>query len=41
VLTKYRFSIILENVEALILIQNWLYGFELTCNIIVSTVKLI
>jgi len=41
VLTKYRSSILLENVEALILTQNWLHGFELTSNIIISTVKLI
>jgi len=38
VLTKYRSSILTENVEAT---QNWLHGFELTGNIIVSIVKLI
>ena len=41
VLTKYHSSILLENVETLILTQNWLHGFELTGNIIVSTIKLI
>ena len=41
VLTKYHFSILLENVEALIFTQNWLHGFELIGNIIVSIVKLI
>jgi len=41
VLTKYRSSILLENVEALFLTQNCLHGFALTCNIIISIVKLI